>query len=135
MRRLIATVSLCLFAQAGSAPAQESGTETLPIAVLGALDKITARVSELVVPVGERTEFFRLTIDVTSCQRRIVGARQESGVFLVITEQPVEGDPERLFSGWMFAGSPSVSALDHPIYDVWLVRCAAAGQGQEGEGG
>ena len=92
-------------------------------AILGALDKITARVSEIAAPVGDRAEFFRLSIDVFSCQERIVDQRPESAVFLTITETPLDGEPNRVFNGWMFASSPSISAMDHPIYDVWLVRC------------
>ncbi|MGF1623860.1 MAG: DUF2155 domain-containing protein [Alphaproteobacteria bacterium] len=96
-------------------------------AILGALDKITGRVSEIVVPVGDRAEFFRLSIDVMSCQERIAGQQPESAVFLIIAESPLEGAPVRVFSGWMFASSPSISAMDHPIYDVWLVGCRVPG--------
>lgn len=92
-------------------------------AVLGALDKITARVSQIQVAVGDRAEFFRLSIDVLSCQERVVDQRPESAAFLVISETPLDGSPVRVFSGWMFASSPSISAMDHPIYDVWLERC------------
>jgi hypothetical protein len=114
------------------AAAQEGSGQprSLPVAVLGALDKITGRVSELPVPVGDRTDFFRLRIDVMSCQERVAAQQLEQAAFLIITETPLEGEPTRVFSGWMFASSPSVSAMDHPIYDVWLVRCedtAAAG--------
>lgn len=110
------------------AAAQEDAGQprTASAAVLGALDKITGRVSELAVPVGDRAEFFRLRIDVMSCQERIAAQRPEEAVFLVITETPLEGEPQRVFSGWMFASSPSISAMDHPVYDVWLVRCDSA---------
>lgn len=102
-------------------------------AVLGALDKITARVSQIQVAVGDRAEFFRLSIDVLSCQERVVDQRPESAAFLVISETPLEGSPVRVFSGWMFASSPSISAMDHPIYDVWLERCDNGEAETEGE--
>jgi hypothetical protein len=124
MTRMGALAALALLA--APAAAQDEDTtqpQAADGAVLGALDKITGRVSEIPVAVGDRAEFFRLSIDVMSCQERIAAQRPESAAFLVITETPLEGEPERVFSGWMFGSSPSVSALDHPIYDVWLVRC------------
>ena len=113
--------------------AQDAGQpRAASAAVLGALDKITGRVSELAVPVGDRAQFFRLQIDVASCQERIAAQRPEEAVFLTITETPLEGEPQRVFSGWMFATSPSISAMDHPVYDVWLVRCDSAASAPTG---
>lgn len=109
-----------------------SGPQQFGAAVLGALDKITGRVSDIVIPVGGADTFFRLSIEVMSCQEQVVGQRPEAAAFLVITETPLEGAPIRRFSGWMFASSPSVSAMDHPIYDVWVVDCAAAPQSEDG---
>ncbi|MEZ5670063.1 MAG: DUF2155 domain-containing protein [Alphaproteobacteria bacterium] len=130
------TILAFALAALGGAPvlAQDQGASSeprqLPAAVLGALDKVTARVSEITVPVGDRAEFFRLSIDVYSCQERVVAQRPESAAFLVITETPIEGEPARVFNGWMFASSPSVSAMDHPVYDVWLVRCDDPARGE-----
>ena len=121
---LIAGV-LPAYAQDGSGPHQAGA------AILGALDKITGRVSDIVIPVGAYDNFFRLEIEVMSCQQQVVNQRPESAAFLVITETPLEGDPVRRFSGWMFASSPSISAMDHPIYDVWVVGCTDAPTGQE----
>jgi hypothetical protein len=124
MTRIGALAALALLAVPAAAQDEDTTQpQAADAAVLGALDKITGRVSEIPVAVGDRAEFFRLSIDVMSCQERIAAQRPESAAFLVITETPLEGEPERLFSGWMFGSSPSISALDHPIYDVWLVRC------------
>lgn len=125
---------LALFAASSPALAQDgSAPRQAGAAILGALDKITGRVSDIVIPVGAYDSFFRLEIEVMSCQQQVVNQRPESAAFLVITETPLEGDPVRRFSGWMFASSPSISAMDHPIYDVWVVGCTDAPTGQEGD--
>lgn len=124
--RLIAAL-LTVIAGGMPALAQDgTGPHQAGAAILGALDKITGRVSDIIIPVGASDSFFRLEIEVMSCQQQVVNQRPESAAFLVITETPLEGDPVRRFSGWMFASSPSISAMDHPIYDVWVVGCTDA---------
>jgi hypothetical protein len=97
-----------------------------PVAVLQGLDKITGRVSTFDAPVGKPVRFGTLDILVRDCEKTPPEATPESGAFLQITEErPGEGDV-RLFSGWMFASSPALSALEHPVYDVELLDCKAA---------
>ncbi len=93
--------------------------QTADAATLRGLDKLTGEIVEFDAATGEDSAFERLRIAVESCQMR--GA--EHAVFLQIFDG---GRPEGLdliFSGWMFASSPALSALDHPRYDVWLQSC------------
>ncbi len=103
-------------------------------ALLGALDKITARLTEVPIDVGTSAAFERLEIEVYACQQRTVEARLDTAAFLRILETRPDGEVVPVFSGWMFANSPGLSAMDHAVYDVWLVNCLATDTGGEGDG-
>ncbi|MBY0501935.1 MAG: DUF2155 domain-containing protein [Alphaproteobacteria bacterium] len=90
---------------------------------LQGLDKQTARVFIIDVSVGQTVEFGTLKVVVKRCEKAPLEDRQESMAFLTITETKPKSVPLMLFSGWMFASSPALSALDHPIYDVWIKEC------------
>lgn len=90
---------------------------------LQGLDKQTARVFIIDAPVGKPIEFGTLRIVVQHCEKSPSETRQESMAFMRITEQKPKCAAQNLFSGWMFASSPALSALDHPVYDVWVKEC------------
>jgi hypothetical protein len=90
---------------------------------LQGLDKQTARVFIIDAAVGQSVEFGNLKIVVNRCEKAPLEDRQESMAFLNITEIKPKSAPIALFSGWMFASSPALSALDHPTYDVWVKEC------------
>lgn len=98
---------------------------------LRALDKVTARTFDYTVPIGETLDFGSLTIHARHCEKTPPTELPETYAFLQIddrrlTEEGGESDePERLFSGWMFASRPAISALDHRVYDVWVIGCVA----------
>ena len=96
------------------------------IAVLQALDKVSARVSVLEVPVGKTVAFGNLEITARACDKRPPAETPESAAFLEIVDAKPGEAPVKLFSGWMFASSPAVSALEHPVYDVWVIDCKNA---------
>ena len=97
------------------------------IAVLQGLDKVTARVSPVRAALGIPTYFGSLEIVARSCRETPPTEPPESAAFLEIRELPPASDqgapPTDLFTGWMFASSPAVSPLEHPVYDVWVVDC------------
>lgn len=108
----------------GLAGAAEAGSPSMPmpVAELQALDKVTARIRTIEARVGGSVEIGSLTVTVLACYVTDPSEPPESAAFLQIDEDaPIE--PVRLFSGWMFASSPGLSALDHPVYDVWLTGC------------
>jgi hypothetical protein len=90
---------------------------------LQGLDKQTARVFIIDAAIGQAIEFGNLKIIVRHCEKAPLADRQESMAFLTIMEEKSKGSPKNLFAGWMFASSPALSALDHPIYDVWVKEC------------
>ena len=92
-------------------------------AVLQALDKVTARITKLEVGVSRGIRFGSLLITVRSCDKRPPEEPPEVTAFLeIIDDKPGEA-PEKLFSGFMFASSPGLSAMEHPVYDVWVIDC------------
>jgi hypothetical protein len=97
------------------------------VAVLQGLDKVTARISPVRAPLDVATTFGTLEIVARTCRETPPTEPPESAAFLEIRELPPASDPDGprtpLFSGWMFASSPAVSALEHPVYDVWVVDC------------
>jgi hypothetical protein len=121
----VASVAVLL---AGTAQAQGPVLEN-GVAVLQGLDKVTARISPVRAPLDEPTTFGTLEIVARACRETPPTEPPESAAFLEIRELPPASDPDgprtELFSGWMFASSPAVSALEHPVYDVWVVDCEA----------
>jgi len=95
-------------------------------AVLQGLDKVTARISTFEVPFERLVAFGSLTIQVRACHKALPTEAPESTAFLEIDESFESAADRRLFTGWMFASSPAVSALEHPVYDVWVVDCMKA---------
>jgi len=93
------------------------------LAVLRALEKVTARITDLEAPIDEVVVFHSLAIKVRTCNKRPPEETPETSVFIEIDERRPTGETIRLFSGWMFASSPGLSALEHPVYDVWVIDC------------
>lgn len=117
---------MALLAAALMLPASGASAETT-VAVLQGLDKTTARVSTIEAPIGKAVRFGRLVITARACVKHPPEEDPESAAFLQIDElRQSEGSepvPQRVFSGWMFASSPALSAMESPIYDVSVLDC------------
>ena len=86
------------------------------------LDKVTAKISRLETEIGRPTVLGPLTITVRTCKTTPPEEPPETSVYLEIDESR-ENKTERLFSGWMFASSPGLNGLEHPVYDLWPESC------------
>ncbi len=95
----------------------------LPEARLQGLDKVTARISTFEAPVGATVNFGPLEITTRTCKKRPPEDEPESAAFLEIVEVTPDNGRIEVFSGWMFASSPALSAMDHGVYDVWVLDC------------
>ena len=93
------------------------------LAVLQGLDKVTARISTVRAPIGVTVRFGSLRIVARICGKTPPEEPPESAAFLEIDDVKPGETPQRIFSGWMFASSPALSALEHPVYDVWVIDC------------
>ena len=110
-----------------ASPARADGPN-LPFAKveMQGLDKVTARVSAFEAPVDGEVRFGTLAISVRACLETPPTEAPESAAFLEIRDVGPSAGEGRDFTGWMFASSPALSALEHPVYDVWVVDCAGA---------
>ena len=106
-----------------------------PVALLQGLDKITARVSKFDAPVDTAVRFGTLSIRVRDCEKNPPEETPESAAFLEIDELRPGEARVGLFSGWMFASSPALSVLEHPVYDVNLLDCRKASGSAEAPAG
>lgn len=94
-----------------------------PVATFAGLDKITARVTTFDVYIGETVQFGALQITPRVCYTRPADETQRTSVFAEIDQVSLKGAVKRVFTGWMFAESPALNAVDNAIYDVWLTGC------------
>ncbi|MEM8798689.1 MAG: DUF2155 domain-containing protein [Pseudomonadota bacterium] len=94
------------------------------VAQLRALDKLTARVETLDVRAGEPLSFGTLTILMRTCKSSLPVERPETAAYVdVVDYKTSTRETVPLFSGWMLASTPGVNALEHPVYDVWVISC------------
>ena len=121
-----AIVGMALWATTASpVMADEPDWIQRPVVVLQGLDKVTARISTVTAPVGQTVSFGTLKISPRTCQEHPPTLAPESAAFLEIDDQPPDESPNRVFTGWMFASSPGLNALEHPVYDVWVLSCSS----------
>lgn len=98
----------------------ESGSSTV---VLRALDKITARITEIELEIGQEHSFGTLILKARYCRSRPPIETPETFAYLEIDDLTRQGERERIFEGWMMASSPALNPLEHPVYDVWVISC------------
>lgn len=98
-------------------------TAAADVAVLQGLDKITARISTFEAPVDEIVRFGTFEIIARTCKKTPPEEPPERSAFLEITEVRPDSPSVPIFTGWMFASSPALSAVEHPVYDVWVIDC------------
>jgi len=117
------TVSLlALSAALLSTPAQAARIDN-PVAVFSGLDKITGRITTFDVYVNETVQFGALQVTPKACYSRDQSEAQKIDGFVEVDEITLDRKIRRIFTGWMFADSPGLNAVEHPIYDVWLKDC------------
>ena len=96
-----------------------------PVAVFSGLDKITGRIITFDVMVDETVQFGALQVTPRVCNTRPPTEPAQTIGFVEVDEITLKNEIKRIFTGWMFAASPGLSAIEHPVYDVWLVDCKA----------
>lgn len=93
------------------------------LAVFSALDKVTATIKTLEVPINETVQFGALKVTPRVCYSRQATEQPKTTSFVEVDEVQLDGKEKRIFSGWMFAQSPGLNAVEHPVFDVWLTDC------------
>ncbi len=100
-----------------------AGAASFDIAVLQGLDKVTARVFTFEAPIDSIIRFGTLKIIVRKCDKRPPEETPESAAFLEVSEVRPGELMVNVYTGWMFASSPALAAMEHPVYDVWVLDC------------
>lgn len=93
------------------------------VAVFSGLDKITGRITSFDVYIGETFQFGALQVTPRVCYTSSADEATQTDGFVEVNEITLDKQIKRVFTGWMFADSPGLNAVDHPIYDVWLKDC------------
>jgi hypothetical protein len=119
MRRVVLAVASLLL---GAWPASAERIAN-PIAVFNGLDKITGITTNFEIEIGKEMQFGGLIVKADVCYSRPVTEEPKTTAFVEADEVKPDKTRARIFSGWMFAESPGLSGVEHPIYDVWLTGC------------
>ncbi|MEX0312282.1 MAG: DUF2155 domain-containing protein [Tateyamaria sp.] len=120
MRAALCAALLSVLGIGGTAQQQ---TETAPGAVLRGLDKFSGEVVDIQMQAGTAVRFQRLNITLTECRYPSGNPSGNAYAGLQISEVGREGV---VFSGWMIASAPALNAMEHPRYDVWVMRCTTS---------
>ncbi|WP_020178808.1 DUF2155 domain-containing protein [Methylopila sp. M107] len=96
---------------------------TNPVAVFNGLDKITGRITEFDAPIDKVSVFGALKVTPHVCYTRPPTEAPNTTSYVDVQETTLTNEQRKLFSGWMFASSPGLTGVEHPIYDVWLIDC------------
>lgn len=108
-------------------PPKPAGPMTL---VMRGLDKITGKPSTILVPIGQSVQFATLTVTARYCYSTPATETPETAAFVQIDDKRPDQPLRRVFSGWMYASSPGLNGMEHPLYDVWVITCKAIAPGE-----
>lgn len=124
MRLILLVLAHVACAAVLSAPAMAQGqVSSAPVAVIRALDKITGETRDIEIGRGQMERYGRLSIILGDCRYPSADPSSEAYAWLEIRD---DGMSEPAFSGWMLASSPALHAMDHPRYDIWVLRCKSS---------
>ncbi|EIM29462.1 DUF2155 domain-containing protein [Microvirga lotononidis] len=115
--------ALVLAGVIGAAGAAQADRIKNPTAVFSGLDKITGRIVSFEVGIDETVQFGALQMTPRVCFTKPPTEAPNTTSFIEVDEPGPEGQNKRVFSGWLFAASPGLHGLEHPVYDIWLVDC------------
>jgi hypothetical protein len=94
--------------------------------ILGALNKVSGKISKIKIEDNDQTNFGTLKIIVRACKKSLPEDPPENSAFIQIWDMKIDKEDKKIFSGWMFSSSPSISTVNHAVYDVWVIDCIAS---------
>lgn len=103
-------------------PVMAANIETDKVLLRG-VDKVTGRMSTLEAKIGMPIQFGDLSVTPQKCITRTPEETPENAAYLDIIEKNTKGDVVPVFNGWMFSSNPALSAMEHPVYDIWVLSC------------
>lgn len=118
--KMVCTATVCLLVVSGVAQADRIAN---PVAEFSGLDKITGRITTFDVYINETVQFGALQVTPKVCYSRTDNEAPRTDSFVEVDEITLDRKIRRIFNGWMFADSPGLNAVEHPVYDIWLKDC------------
>lgn len=125
-KHLLTGLAVASLAMSASGAAAQSEKIENPVAVFSGLDKITGRIISFDVYIGETVQFGALQVTPRVCHTRPQTESPLTTGFVQVDEITLNNEVRRIFSGWMYAASPGLHAVEHPVYDIWLTNCKLA---------
>lgn len=125
VRRFLVAAATFAIASTSYLSAAQAARITNPVAVFSGIDKITGRITTFDVYIGETVQFGALQVTPRVCYSRDDTEAPKTDTFVEVDEITLDRKIRRIFTGWMFADSPGLNAVEHPVYDVWLNSCKA----------
>lgn len=122
MKRLLTAGCAVMLGACTCGPARAERVSN-PIALFAGLDKITGVTTTFEVPIGEERRFGSVIVKPDVCYTRPVTEEPKTTSFVKIDQVEMDNTRKPIFSGWMFAESPGLNAMEHATYDVWLTGC------------
>jgi hypothetical protein len=136
-RFVIASLALIASAEAATTPPNAglnaravAAAPGKPTLLMRGLDKITGRAFDIVAPLNTPVKFATFTITARYCYSTPQSETPETAAFVQIDDARPDKPAKRIFSGWMYASSPGLNGLQHPLYDVWAIFCRTSAPGQ-----
>jgi len=118
------TQALAPQADAPEAPPPPLASAPGTILMLRGLDKITGKPTDISAPIGKPVHFATLTITARYCYSTPASETPETSAFIQVEDHRPDQPSKRVFSGWMYASSPGLNGMEHPLYDVWVINCS-----------
>ena len=138
MRKILVAIGMFLFSANASlaAPQTASTSEhavaaspSKPVLMMRGLDKITGRAFDIVAPLNTPVKFATLMITARYCYSTPASETPETAAFVQIEDDRPDKPRKPVFSGWMYASSPGLNGMQHPLYDVWVIFCKTSAPG------
>ncbi|MBR5599330.1 MAG: DUF2155 domain-containing protein [Alphaproteobacteria bacterium] len=92
-------------------------------ALMQSMDKVTGRVKKITVPVNSKIAYGDFSLVLRACKKRPAEETPENFAFVDVTDKSFGGEEYNIFRGWMLSSTPGINAIEHPIYDIWLLEC------------
>jgi hypothetical protein len=122
-RKLPVAIAVAAAMSAASSTTVSAARISNPVAVFAGIDKITGRITTFDVYIDETVQYGALQVTPKVCYSRDETEAQRVDGFVEVDEITLDRKIRRIFTGWMFADSPGLNAVEHAIYDVWLTGC------------
>ena len=117
-------------AEKNPAPADAARPSAPPVLLLRGLDKITGKPKEILAPMNKPVQFATFIITARFCYSTPQSETPQTSAFVQIEDRRPDQPARQIFSGWMYSSNPGLNAVEHPLYDVWAIRCITDQPGQ-----